>query len=71
MPPRRGVARCRTDDGGREREERVAVGVERCLPAWTRRREGGGREVRKDRRVRRVLMEVSVGTVRGKAAISH
>lgn len=57
------------DDGGMWREERVAVGevVGRCFPTWTRRREVGGREVRRARSWRRVGMVVEGGICRGMA----
>lgn len=39
--------------------------LERCLPAWARRREAAGREVRRLRRVLRLSTEMSTGTVMG------
>jgi hypothetical protein len=41
------------------------LGEERCLPAWTRRRDVGGRFVRRARRVVRVEIVVEGGRVRG------
>lgn len=51
MPPRTGKVMSITERGGMLREERVELvedGVVRCFPAWTRRREDGGREVRRE-----------------------
>jgi len=48
-----------------DRERGALVGVVRCLPAWTRRRVDGGAEVRRERRWRRVEIEVEAGMVRG------
>jgi hypothetical protein len=42
-------------------------GSERCLPAWTRRREVAGRFVRRARRECRVATVVDLGMVMGKA----
>ena len=55
------------DNGGIWRESRVAVEelMGRCFPQWTRRREAGGREVRRDRSCRRVGMVVEDGMFRG------
>jgi len=46
---------------------RVAEGEEgdRCLPACTKRRPEAGREVRRERRVRRLVCVIAVGTMRG------
>jgi hypothetical protein len=46
---------------------RVAEGEEgdRCLPACTKRRPEVGREVRRERRVRRLVCVIAVGTMRG------
>ena len=64
-------------DGGRLRVERVDSGdcdsvdvdvfnvAVRCLPAWTRRRSDGGREVRRERSWRRVEIVVDAGRVSG------
>lgn len=70
MPPRIGSAMCRVEDGGSREEIGVVDGdvVEvRCLPAWTRRMEVVGAEVRRERRCRRVGIVVSEGTVSGMA----
>lgn len=56
------------DEGQILREESVAVegeDVVRCLPACTRRREVGGREVRRERSWQRVVMVVEEGIERG------
>lgn len=55
------------DDGGTWSEARVAVEevIGRCFPKWTRRREAGGREVRRDRSCRRVGMVVEDGICKG------
>lgn len=42
-------------------------GSDRCLPAWTRRREEAGRLVRRARREWRVATVVDLGMVMGKA----
>ena len=67
MPPRRGRVISMVDNGGMWRESRVAVEevIGRCFPQWTRRREAGGREVRRDRSCRRVGMVVEDGMCRG------
>ena len=66
MPPRTGKVRWRVDSWGMERERRVEVGVVgRCLPKWTRRRSGWGREVRRETRCLRVEMVVDGGMVSG------
>ncbi len=57
-----------TADGGIFREDRVEAedeGVTRCFPAWTRRREAGGRDVRRERSWRRVVTVVDEGIERG------
>lgn len=41
------------------------MSVERCFPAWTRRSDDGGREVRTERRVRRLDMVRDGETVIG------
>lgn len=51
-----------------EEEEDADETGKRCLPAWTRRSDVSGREVRSDRRVVRVVMGVFAGTVMGKAS---
>lgn len=55
------------DNGGMWRESRVAVVdvIGRCFPKWTRRREAGGREVRRDSSWSRVGMVVEDGIWRG------
>lgn len=68
---------CRVEEGGRRVEigalvvvvdgEEEREGEVRCLPAWTRRMEFVGAEVRRERRWRRVDRVVSEGTVRGMA----
>ena len=60
---------CRVAFAGKEREESVDVGVERCLPAWTRRREVGGRFVRRARMEAKVDIVVDEGMVRGMAVV--
>lgn len=52
IPPRTGKVMSITERGEMFREERVELADEevvRCFPAWTRRREDGGREVRRER----------------------
>lgn len=59
-------------DGGTLRDDRVELadeGVVRCFPAWTRRREVGGREVRMERSWRRVVMVVDEGMDNGIAGL--
>jgi len=62
----------RVAEGG-TRDERVVVGdgvdAVRCLPAWTRRMEVVGAEVRRERSWRRVGRVVSEGIVRGIADV--
>ena len=56
------------DDEGMLSEERVDVKAEavvRCLPAWTRRREEGGRVVRRERSWRSVVIVVEEGIDKG------
>lgn len=68
MPPRKGRVMSITERGEMLREERVELaeeGVVRCFPAWTRRREDGGREVRRESSWRRVVMVVEEGMERG------
>lgn len=68
IPPRTGKVMSMTERGGMFREERVELADEevvRCFPAWTRRREDGGREVRRERSWRRVVMVVEEGIERG------
>lgn len=70
MPPRTGSVRWRVDSCGIERDVRVEDGVVgRCLPAWTRRRSGGGMEVRRERSCLRVEIEVDGGMERGIAEV--
>lgn len=67
-PPRRGNVTWRVALGGMarvDRERGALVEVVRCFPAWTRRRVDGAAEVRRERRWRRVEMEVEAGMVRG------
>jgi hypothetical protein len=67
MPPRSGSAMCRVALEGMARSVRVEAGVERCLPACTRRRSVAGRLWRRARREARVAIEVEEGIVRGMA----
>lgn len=69
-PPRKGRVMSIVADGGTLRDDRVELadeGVVRCFPAWTRRSEVGGREVRMERSWRRVVMVVDEGMDNGMA----
>lgn len=50
-----------------ESVEGRSEGVVRCLPAYWRRKEDAGREVRRERRWRSVAIVVDEGIVRGTA----
>jgi len=58
------MARCRVDSRWILLSASV-LDVERCLPAYTRRRSSSGSEVRTERSVRRLRIERSWGTVMG------
>lgn len=58
------MARCRVDSRWMLLSASV-LEVERCLPAYTRRRSSSGSEVRTERRVLRLRIERSWGTVMG------
>lgn len=71
-PPRKGRVMSIVPDGGTLRDDRVELadeGVVRCFPAWTRRSEVGGREVRMERSWRRVVMVVDEGMDNGMAEL--
>ena len=52
-------------DGGRVLVVEGSAVAVRCLPAWTRRRDSCGMEVRSERREVRVEMVVDGGSVKG------
>lgn len=60
------------DRGGMFSDERVAVGevVGRCFPKWTRRRDDGGSEVRRESNWRRVGIVVEDGIFSGMAMMT-
>jgi hypothetical protein len=66
-PPRMGSARWIVDSRVMAWAVRGEDGSERCLPAWTRRREVAGRLVRRARRECKVATVVDLGMVMGKA----
>lgn len=80
MPPRKGSAMWRIEDGGMFNEERVGSDVDgkggldvglavRCFPACTKRMSEMGAEVRRDRSCWSVEREVSEGIIKGIAEV--
>lgn len=69
IPPRIGNERARVEFGRMLSEDNVGSGEDdelaRWRPTWVMRREEAGRDVRRERRWRRVVMEVDGGMERG------